>query len=89
MAQAVLNVRMDEDVKKSLEDFCSEVGMNVSVAVNMFAKAVIREQRLPFEVATQRRLNATTIAAIEDAEAGKGIKRFKTPKELFAELRED
>ncbi|MCL2108012.1 MAG: type II toxin-antitoxin system RelB/DinJ family antitoxin [Oscillospiraceae bacterium] len=89
MAQAVLNVRMDEDVKKALEDFCGEVGMNVSVAVNMFAKAVIREQRLPFEVATQRRLNATTIAAIEDAEAGVGLKRFKTPKDLFAELRED
>ena len=46
----LLNVRMDNDVKKGLEDFCASVGMNPSVAVNMFAKAVIREQRLPFEV---------------------------------------
>ncbi|MCL1820153.1 MAG: type II toxin-antitoxin system RelB/DinJ family antitoxin [Oscillospiraceae bacterium] len=50
MAQTTLNVRIDEDVKKSLEEFCASVGMNTSVAVNMFAKAVIREQRLPFEV---------------------------------------
>jgi DNA-damage-inducible protein J len=50
MAQTTLNVRIDSDVKKGLEDFCITVGMNTSVAVNMFAKAVIREQRLPFEV---------------------------------------
>lgn len=50
MAQTTLNVRIDEDVKKALEEFCSSVGMNVSVAVNMFAKAVIREQRIPFEI---------------------------------------
>ena len=50
MAQTTLNVRIDADVKKALEEFCASVGMNTSVAVNMFAKAVIREQRLPFEV---------------------------------------
>ena len=51
MAQTTLNVRIDEKLKNDLEDFCSNVGMNISVAVNMFAKAVVREQRLPFEVA--------------------------------------
>ena len=41
---------MDPDVKKAFEEFCSDVGMNASTAVNMFAKAVLREHRLPFEV---------------------------------------
>ena len=50
MPQTTLNVRMDADVKKALEEFCVAVGMNTSVAVNMFAKTVIREQRLPFEI---------------------------------------
>ena len=50
MAQTTLNVRIDTDVKKGLEEFCAAVGLNTSVAINMFAKAVIREQRLPFEV---------------------------------------
>jgi len=50
VAQTTLNIRIDADVKKALEEFCTSVGMNTSVAVNMFAKAVIREQRLPFEV---------------------------------------
>ncbi|HIW75590.1 MULTISPECIES: type II toxin-antitoxin system RelB/DinJ family antitoxin [Gordonibacter] len=50
MAQTTLSVRMDEEVKRGLEAFCADVGMNTSVAINMFAKAVLRERRLPFEV---------------------------------------
>ena len=50
MAQTTLNVRIDAQLKRDFEEFCNNVGMNISVAVNMFAKAVVREQRLPFEV---------------------------------------
>jgi len=50
MAQANLSVRIDEKDKKSFETFCSETGMNVSVAINMFIKSVLREHKLPFEV---------------------------------------
>ena len=64
MAQTTLNVRMDEDVKKGLEEFCNAVGMNVSVAVNMFAKAVIREQRLPFDVAIDPFFNEANMARL-------------------------
>ncbi len=51
MAQTTLSVRIDEDVKTRFDDFCAEVGMNASVAVNLFVKTVIREQRIPFEIA--------------------------------------
>lgn len=47
-----LNVRVDANDKKCFEQFCASVGMNVSTAVNMFIKAVLREQKLPFEVKT-------------------------------------
>ena len=50
MSQATLSVRVNSEDKKNFEDFCEQAGMNVSVAVNMFVKAVIREQKLPFEV---------------------------------------
>ncbi len=50
MAQATLSIRVDSDDKKKFETFCNETGMNVSVAVNMFMKKVIREQKIPFEV---------------------------------------
>lgn len=52
MGQTNLSVRVDEQDKKNFEAFCNQTGMNVSVAVNMFIKAVLREQKLPFEVKT-------------------------------------
>lgn len=52
MESTNINVRVDANEKKLFENFCNSVGMNVSTAVNMFIKAVNREQRLPFEVKT-------------------------------------
>ena len=48
-----LSVRVDANDKKSFEQFCDKVGMNVSTAINMFIKAVLREQKLPFEVCSK------------------------------------
>lgn len=50
MRQSTLSVRMDSDLKKQFDTFCSDVGMNASVAVNLFAKAVLREKRIPFAI---------------------------------------
>lgn len=50
MSQTTLNVRMDEDVKRRFDEFCADVGMNASVAVNLFVKTVVREQRIPFQI---------------------------------------
>ena len=45
-----LNVRVNAEDKKRFEQFCNSVEMNVSTAINMFIKAVLREQKLPFEI---------------------------------------
>lgn len=51
MSQAVnVNFRLDEDVKKSMEQVCSELGLSMSAAFTIFAKKVGREKRIPFEV---------------------------------------
>ncbi len=52
METLTLNVRVSIDDKKNFEQFCSEVGMNVSTAINMFIKTVLREKKIPFEVKT-------------------------------------
>jgi DNA-damage-inducible protein J len=41
---------MDEDIKKRFDIFCADAGMNATVAVNLFARAVLREKRIPFEI---------------------------------------
>ncbi|MCD8023271.1 MAG: type II toxin-antitoxin system RelB/DinJ family antitoxin [Lachnospiraceae bacterium] len=51
MAQmANVNFRLDEDVKKSMEQVCSDLGLSMTAAFTIFAKKVGREKRIPFEV---------------------------------------
>jgi DNA-damage-inducible protein J len=57
MSQSTLSVRLNSEDKEKFEAFCDQVGMNPSVAVNMFVKAVIREQKLPFEIKTYSAAN--------------------------------
>ncbi len=48
MAQATFSVRMDEALKQQFDALCKEFGTSASTAINVFAKAVVREQRIPF-----------------------------------------
>ena len=41
---AVVNVRVDEDVKRDVEKLYDSLGMNTSTAVNMFFKQCLMEQ---------------------------------------------
>ena len=50
MAQATFSIRMDEALKKRFDELCSEFGMNATTAFNIFARAVVRERRIPFEI---------------------------------------
>lgn len=50
MPTATFSVRMDEKLKMDLDDLCAQFGMNTSTAINLFARAVVRERRIPFEI---------------------------------------
>ena len=50
MAQAMVNFRMDEELKKNMEQICQDMGMSMTTAFTIFAKKVTREKRIPFEV---------------------------------------
>lgn len=50
MAMTNINIRMDKKLKDDLNAFCKEVGMNMSTLFNVFAKRVVKEQKVPFEI---------------------------------------
>ncbi|MCI9344964.1 MAG: type II toxin-antitoxin system RelB/DinJ family antitoxin [Lachnospiraceae bacterium] len=66
MAQAVnVNFRMDADLKKSMEQACSELGMSMTTAFTIFAKKVSRERRIPFEVSVDPFFSETNTRYLE------------------------
>lgn len=57
MAQATFSVRMDENLKRNFDALCSDFGMNATTAFNIFAKAVVRERRIPFEIQASQEIS--------------------------------
>ncbi len=86
MAQTLINFRIDETTKKQLEQVCNELGITMSTAFNIFAKKVIREKRIPFDVSIDPFYSESNMKALEESikqlEAGKVV--VKTIEELEA-----
>ena len=60
-----LSIRTEKDVKEQAEHIFSELGLNMTTAVNMFLKVVIRENGIPFPLKLDVP-NEATAAAIEE-----------------------
>jgi DNA-damage-inducible protein J len=59
---------MDENLKREFDELCNDFGLTMTAAFTVFAKTVVRRQRIPFEISKDIP-NAETIAAIEEVEA--------------------
>ena len=53
MSQTNINIRMDEDLKRQFDAFCSDIGMSMTTAFCVFAKTAARERRIPFEISAE------------------------------------
>ena len=83
MAQTLVNVRMDEDIKKSMEETCKELGITMSTAFNIFARKMCREKRIPFDVSIDPFYSKSNIKAIEES-----IKQLKEGKVITKTIEE-
>lgn len=77
MAQTLVSIRMDADLKRSMEETCQELGMNLTTAFTIFAKKVTRERRIPFEVSVDPFYSESNMAhlrrGIDAIDTGKGV----------------
>lgn len=47
---AMVNFRMDAELKRNMESVCKEMGLTMTAAFTLFAAKVSRERRIPFEI---------------------------------------
>ncbi len=78
MAQTNVNIRMDAELKKQFDKFCSDIGMSMTTAICVFAKKAVKEQKIPFEITADPFYSSANIKRLEkavaDLDAGKGKK---------------
>lgn len=65
MATTNLNIRTDKNVKEQADRIFSELGLNMTTAINMFLRTTIRENGIPFPLKLNTP-NEVTAAAIEE-----------------------
>lgn len=53
MAQTSVNFRMDEQLKKNVEEICQKMGMSLTTALTVFCRKVEQERRIPFEITAE------------------------------------
>ena len=85
MARTVnVNFKLDEDVKKRMERACAEMGLSMSTAFTIFAKKMVREQRVPFDVAIDPFYSESNLKHLRE-----GIKEINAGRGVSHELIED
>ena len=81
MAQTVnVNFRMDAELKKSMEEVCSAMGLSMTTAFTMFATKVTREKRIPFELTADPFYSESNLRYLESI-----MREVKAGKAHFAE----
>lgn len=67
MANVSTNIRIDDEVKKKAVQIFSDLGMDMSTAVNIFLRQTILHNGLPFELKLDTP-NLETLEAIREVE---------------------
>ncbi len=83
------SVRMDSEIKKQCESLYSQLGMNLTTAINVFLRQSLRVGGLPFDVRLEQP-NKDTIAAMLEAEKiahDSSVKRYSDVEEALLELK--
>lgn len=79
MAQAMVNFRMDAELKRKMEALCKEMGLTMTTAFTIYAAKVVRERKIPFEISAEEdpfyseENMADLKRRIADIEAGRNV----------------
>ena len=79
MPTTSVTVRMDVDLKKQAEALFDDMGLTMTTAITLFAKAVIRQNKIPFEITADPFYSESNMARLRESianlNAGKGVER--------------
>lgn len=91
MATNAINMsfRVDKNLKKQADELFKKLGLNTSVALNMFLSQSVREQSIPFiptmNIPSEKLLKA--LKEVQDIEDGKITpKRYKTFEDALKDI---
>ncbi|MBO4228170.1 type II toxin-antitoxin system RelB/DinJ family antitoxin [Bradyrhizobium neotropicale] len=80
---ATINARIEPVVKSKAEKVFAAIGISASDAIGLFYRQVAFRKGLPFDVCIP---NATTLAALHEAESGGGEVVHGSTQDIFNDI---
>ncbi len=84
MSQVMVNFRMDDALKRDVEQVCADLGMSMTTAFTIYAKKLARERRIPFEVSLDPFFSESNLAHLR-----RGVAQLDRGEGTVHELAED
>lgn len=85
MSTALLQVRVDENLKKRVDERLKRMGLTTSAAVNMLLNQIDIQGRIPFDIVDHKKNDLKQ--AVKDINAGIGLSKvYHDSDELYKDL---
>ena len=84
MPYATISARIDRKDKDAFDEFCNDVGISASSAINIFIKSVLRERKIPFPISSDPFYSESNMSFLRE-----GIKELNEGKGVSHELIEE
>lgn len=87
MATAVLQTRVDTEMKLEAESLFESLGLDITTAIRLFLRQSINQQRIPFDIVPPKyNFSEETLAAIDEARRiskDSTVKSYSSARDLF------
>lgn len=85
MKSALIQTRVEPDLKAEVEKILREIGISTSEAITIFLNRIRMEKGIPFELKIP---NARTLEAMNDTNKGR-VESFKSARKMFDSMMKD
>lgn len=86
MSKMSISIRLDSEVKEQAQQVFSNLGMNMTTAINIFLRQAIQYQGLPFDVRLDE--NRKLLQALTDLDQNRNMSQsFESVSDLMEDLR--
>ncbi|CEO79517.1 type II toxin-antitoxin system RelB/DinJ family antitoxin [Streptococcus pneumoniae] len=86
MSKMSISIRLDSEVKEQAQQVFSNLGMDMTTAINIFLRQAIQYQGLPFDVRLDE--NRKLLQALTDLDQNRNMSQsFESVSDLMKDLR--
>lgn len=83
-----MNIRVEPELKKEVENILKDLGMNIAEAVTIYFKQIVLTDSIPMEI-KRPKFNKETLEAIAEAdEMIKNSKKYKSYNDVYEMIEE-